>query len=91
MKKPFCIKSPVLIRQLPFPLLDSGLGPAPVVGAGVREVDDQLEGLVAEGLEGEDDVVDEEVAVRLADLVAPRDVVEDGVAGTGGSGLKKRQ
>jgi len=60
---------------------------SPVVRASVGEVDDQLEGLVAEGLEGEDDVVDQEVAVRLPDLVAARDVVEDRVAGSGSSSL----
>jgi hypothetical protein len=53
----------------------------------VREVNDQLEGLVTEGLEREDDVVDEQVAVRLADLVATSDVVKDGIASTRCSGL----
>ena len=59
----------------------------PVVWARVREVNDQLEGLVTEGLEREDDVVDEQVAVRLADLVATSDVVKDGIASTRCSGL----
>ena len=40
--------------------------PEPVVSAGVREVYDELEGFVVEGLEGEEDVVDEEVAVDLS-------------------------
>ena len=61
----------------------------PVVRASVSEVDDQLKGLVAERLEGEDDVVDQEVAVRFPDLVPTRDVVEDRVAGAGCSSLKQ--
>ena len=60
----------------------------PVVGARVREVDDQLEGLVTEGLEGENDVIDEKVPVRLADFVATGNVVEDWIAGSGCSRLK---
>ena len=55
----------------------------------MREVDDQLEGLVTEGLEGENDMIDQEVSVRLANLVATRDVVEDRIPGTGCSSLKK--
>ena len=55
----------------------------------MREVDDQLEGLVAERLEGQDDVVDQEVAVRFPDLVPTRDVVEDRVAGPRSSGLRR--
>ena len=55
----------------------------------MREVDDQLEGLVAERLEGQDDVVDQEVAVRFPDLVPTCDVVEDRVAGPRSSGLRR--
>ena len=40
----------------------------PIVWAGVREVHHQLEGLVAEGLQGQDHVVNQQVAVRLTDL-----------------------
>lgn len=54
----------------------------------MREVDDQLEGLVTEGLEGENDVIDEKVPVRLADFVATGNVVEDWIAGSGCSRLK---
>ena len=54
----------------------------------MREVNDQLEGLVTERLEREDDVVDQEVAVRLADFVAARDVVKDRIAGARCAGLK---
>ena len=45
------------------------------------EVDDNVVGLVEVRLEAENDVVDEQVAVRLADLVASSNVVEDGDAG----------
>ena len=57
-------------------------GLLPIIRACVGKINDQLEGLVAEGLEGENDVVDQEVAVRLTDLVAPGDVVEDRIAST---------
>ncbi|MFN9903429.1 MAG: hypothetical protein ACK55Z_32580, partial [bacterium] len=68
------------LRQHDKPLLEEFRAKS-VVGAGVREVHHQLERLVAEGLQGENDVIDEQVPVRLADLVAPRNVVEDGKTG----------
>ena len=55
------------------------------------EVDDQLEWFMTEGLEREDDVVDEEIAVCLANLVATRDVVKNGISGARRSGLKKKR
>ena len=51
------------------------------------EVEHDVVRLVEVGLEGEDDVVDEQVAVGLADLEPARDVVEHGHSGAGGAGL----
>ena len=51
-----------------------------VVAACVGEVDHQLEGFVAEGLQCEDDMVDQEISIRLANLVPPGNVVEHRVA-----------
>ena len=55
------------------------------------KVDDQLEGFMTEGLEREDDVVDQEITVCLANLVSTRDVVKNGISGTRSSGLKKKR
>ena len=54
-----------------------------IVGTGVREIDDQFERFAAEGLQREDDVVNEQVSVGFADLVSTGDVVEDGIARLG--------
>jgi hypothetical protein len=62
----------------------------PVVRAGVCEVDDQLEGFMTEGFEREDDMVDEEITVGFADLVATCNVVKNRISGSRSSGLKKQ-
>ena len=51
------------------------------------EVHDQLEGLVAEGLEGEDNVIDQQIPVCFPDFVAAGDVVEHGMTGSRRAGL----
>ena len=45
-------------------------GAESVVGAGVSEVDDQLEGFVGEGLQSEQDVVDQEIPVDVPSFVS---------------------
>ncbi len=39
--------------------------PEPVVSAGVSEVDDKFERFVEEGLEGEEDVIDQQVPIDI--------------------------
>ena len=55
--------------------LGQEVGAEAVVGAGVGEVDDQLEGFVVEGLEGEQHVVDEQVSVDLANSVRANELL----------------
>ena len=45
-------------------------GAESVVGASVSEVDDQLEGFVSEGLQSEQDVVDQEIPVDVPGFVS---------------------
>jgi len=47
----------------------------------VCKINDQLKGFMTKGLEREDDVIDEEIAVCFADLVATRNVVKNGISG----------
>ncbi len=62
----------------------------PVIRASVCKINDQLKGFMTKGLEREDDVIDEEIAVCFADLVATRNVVKNGISGAWSSGLGER-
>jgi hypothetical protein len=67
-------------RQDDKPLLKE-FGPEPIIGTGVCKVYHQLEWFAAKWLKCKDDVVDEQVSVGLAYLVAPSDVIKNWIAG----------
>jgi hypothetical protein len=57
------------------PLLQE-LGSEPVLRAGVSEINDDVVGLVEIGLQAENDVVDQQISIRLTDFVPSRDVIK---------------